>query len=169
MAKTSYAIAIGSNRRHGRHGGPAQVVEAALQALEAQGVKVEARSRVHRTPALGPAGREFANAAAVVRAKIDPPAMLALLKRIEGAFGRRAGRRWGPRVLDLDIILWSDGIWRARKLVVPHAGFAARGFVLTPLAEVAGDWPIPRHGATPRHLLARFNRRRAIDQRPLNT
>src|SRR5690606_17321399 len=66
MAKTSYAIAIGSNRRHGRHGGPPQVVEAALKALKAHGLKVKARSRVHRTPALGPAGREFANAAAVV-------------------------------------------------------------------------------------------------------
>jgi 2-amino-4-hydroxy-6-hydroxymethyldihydropteridine diphosphokinase len=169
MPKTSYAIAIGSNRRHGRHGGPAHVVAAAIKAIGKRGLKVKALSGVHRTAAFGPAGREFANAAAVVRGKLDPPQMLALLKSIERDFGRRRGRRWGARVLDLDIILWSGGRWAARDLHIPHQALAGRGFVLAPLAEVAGDWRIPRSAATVCHLLTRFNRRQPIDRRPSST
>ena len=61
MAKTSYAIALGSNRRHGRHGAPAGVLAAAIEAVRAVG-DVEAQSTIVGTPALGPAGRGFANA-----------------------------------------------------------------------------------------------------------
>ena len=169
MAKTSYAIAIGSNRRHGRHGSPASVVAASLKALEKHGLAIKARSRVHHTAALGPAGRQFANAAAIVRGTLEPPRMLALLKQVERRFGRRPGRRWGARVLDLDIILWSGGRWMERGLAIPHRAIAARGFVLRPLVEVAADWPVPRCGGKVRHLLARHNRRRPIDQRRSNT
>jgi 2-amino-4-hydroxy-6-hydroxymethyldihydropteridine diphosphokinase len=66
MAKTSYAIALGSNRRHGRHGAPARVLTAALDALGELG-KVEDISTIRSTPALGPAGRGFANAVALLR------------------------------------------------------------------------------------------------------
>jgi 2-amino-4-hydroxy-6-hydroxymethyldihydropteridine diphosphokinase len=156
MAKTSYAIALGSNRRHGRHGAPPAVLRAALAALAAQGVEVERVSAVRSTPALGPAGRGFANAAAVVASDLDPAALLALLKDTERAFGRRAGRRWGPRVLDLDIILWADGAWGGAGLTVPHPEFRRRGFVLDPLAEIAPGWRDPLTGLTVRQLRARL-------------
>ncbi len=153
MAPTSYAIALGSNRR-GRHGAPAATLRAAATAIGA--VRL---SKVRSTPALGPAGRGFANAVALVESKLDPPALLAELKRVERAFGRRAGRRWGPRVLDLDIILWSEGPWGGSGLVVPHPEFRRRRFVLEPLAEIAPGWRDPITGATVRQLLHRFARR----------
>jgi 2-amino-4-hydroxy-6-hydroxymethyldihydropteridine diphosphokinase len=166
MPRTSYAIALGSNRRHGRHGAPAGVLRAALQAMEEAGLAVAASSRIRTTPALGPAGRSFANAAAAVETDLDPLELLSLRKRIERAFGRRAGRRWGPRVLDLDILLWSEGSWAGGGLVVPHPAFRARRFVLDPLAEIAPDWRDPVTGATVRQLRARLARARPVDPEP---
>ena len=152
-----YAIALGSNRR-GRHGAPARIVRAAAAAIGASRL-----STVRLSPALGPAGRAFANAAAIVESDLDPPGLLARLKTVERDFGRRAGRRWGPRVLDLDIILWSEGAWAAEGLIVPHPEFRGRRFVLEPLAELAPGWRDPVTGATMRQLLARLARRPPID------
>jgi 2-amino-4-hydroxy-6-hydroxymethyldihydropteridine diphosphokinase len=153
MALTSYAIALGSNRR-GRHGSPAGIVRAAAAAIGAERV-----SKVRPTPALGPAGRGFANAVALVASDLDPPALLARLKQVERDFGRRGGRRWGPRVLDLDIILWSQGAWGGDGLIIPHPEFRRRRFVLQPLAEVAPTWRDPITGVTVRQLLFRLARR----------
>jgi len=169
MAKTSYAIALGSNRRHGRHGSPAGVVEAALDALDKGKLSLVARSTIHRTAALGPAGRSFANAVAIVATKLDPPALLVRLKKIERKFGRRRGRRWGPRVLDLDIILWSGGGWPRYprlaprgSLCIPHRELARRQFVLTPLAEIAAVWRDPTSGCTVRQLVRRLTAARPL-------
>jgi 2-amino-4-hydroxy-6-hydroxymethyldihydropteridine diphosphokinase len=148
-----YAIALGSNRR-GRHGAPSATVRAAAAAIGAKRL-----SRIRLTPALGPAGRGFANAVALVESALDPTALLAELKRVERAFGRRGGRRWGPRILDLDIILWSEGPWEGGGLVVPHPEFRRRRFVLEPLAEIAAGWRDPISGAFPRQLLHRLDRR----------
>jgi 2-amino-4-hydroxy-6-hydroxymethyldihydropteridine diphosphokinase len=117
---------------------------------------------VRPTPALGPAGRGFANAVALVESDLDPPRLLAALKRVEHDFGRRGGRRWGPRVLDLDIILWSEGAWAADGLVIPHPEFRRRRFVLGPLAELVPLWRDPITGATVRQLLHRLDRGTAI-------
>ena len=159
-----YAIALGSNRPHGRHGMPRDVVAAAIGRLEESGLQVKARSSTRTTPAMGPAGRAFANAAVVVASDLDPPALLALLKRTEHAFGRRRGRRWGPRVLDLDIILWSGGAWRTPGLIVPHPEFRIRRFVLDPLNEAAPDWRDPITGLTVRQILARLRAPRLVDR-----
>ena len=155
MAKTSYAIALGSNRRHGRHGGPSNVVRAAVANLNKLG-EVGAVSTIRSTPALGPAGRGFANAAVLLETDLEPDELLDALKRIERDFGRRGGRRWGPRVLDLDIILWSEGPWDGPGPLVPHAQFRSRDFVLAPLAEIAADWRDPISGATVRQLRFRL-------------
>ena len=160
MVVTSYAIALGSNRRS-RHGSPAETVRAAARAIGA-----ERLSTIRTTPALGPAGRGFANAIAIVESDLDPPELLAELKRIERDFGRRPGKRWGPRVLDLDIILWSGGSWASGGLVVPHPEFRSRRFVLEPLAELAPAWRDPVGGATVRQLLALLVRGRAVDPAP---
>jgi 2-amino-4-hydroxy-6-hydroxymethyldihydropteridine diphosphokinase len=152
MGKTSYAVALGSNRRS-RHGSPAATVRAALVQLAPDAV-----STIRATPALGPAGRGFANAAAILSTRLDPLELLAHVKEIERAFGRRGGRKWGPRVLDIDILLWSGGAWGEGGLIVPHPEMRARRFVLEPLAEIAPDWRDPLTGATVRQLLHRLRR-----------
>ncbi|HWT11465.1 MAG TPA: 2-amino-4-hydroxy-6-hydroxymethyldihydropteridine diphosphokinase [Allosphingosinicella sp.] len=158
QARTSYAVALGSNRRHGRHGAPAGVVRAAIGALARLG-EVERVSRIRTTPALGPAGRGFANALVLLRSALAPDSLLDSLKAIEREFGRRRGRRWGPRVLDLDIILWSQGPWGGPGPLLPHPEFRKRRFVLEPLAEIAPDWRDPVSGATARQLLYRLGKR----------
>jgi 2-amino-4-hydroxy-6-hydroxymethyldihydropteridine diphosphokinase len=157
MASQTYAIALGSNRRHGRYGSPAQVIAAAVDALEGRGLKVARVSKIKSTPALGPAGRSFANAALILQSDLQPPALLAELKEVERRFGRRPGRRWGPRVLDLDILLWSEGPWESPGLVVPHPAMRERDFVLGPLAEIAPDWKDPITGLTVRQLRFRLS------------
>jgi 2-amino-4-hydroxy-6-hydroxymethyldihydropteridine diphosphokinase len=153
VKRTSYAIAIGSNRR-GRHGSPEREVAAATAALGA----VSARSRTLGTPPLGPSNRRFANAVVVLESDEEPPAMLRRLKAIERAFGRRRGRVWGARVIDLDIILWSGGAWSDSRLTVPHPHFRERDFVLVPLVEVAPDWRDPVTALSVRQLAARLRR-----------
>ena len=152
-----YAIAIGSNRPHGRHGRPAGVVEAAIARLDADFGLFDA-SPIVLNAAHGGAGRDFANAVALVESDEDPPEMLRRLKTIERGFGRRRGKRWGPRVLDLDVILWSGGRFRSRRLAIPHPRLESRAFVLQPLAAIAPSWRI--HGAlNARHLAHRLARR----------
>jgi 2-amino-4-hydroxy-6-hydroxymethyldihydropteridine diphosphokinase len=147
---SEYAIALGSNRRS-RHGSPAATLRAALAEL-----KPLRASAIRATPALGPAGRAFANAVAIVESGLAPDELLDQLQAMERRFGRRGGRRWGPRVLDLDIVLWSGGAWRGPGPTVPHPEFRARRFVLQPLAEVAPDWRDPLTGASVRQLVARL-------------
>lgn len=151
-----YAIAIGSNRPHGRFGRPASVVEAAIAQLDQEFGLFDA-SPVLINAAHGGAGRDFANAVALVESSLDPPEMLCRLKAIERQFGRRRGRRWGPRVLDLDVVLWSGGTVRSRSLTVPHAQIASRSFVLEPLAAIAPAWRVGP--LTVRHLAHRLARR----------
>jgi 2-amino-4-hydroxy-6-hydroxymethyldihydropteridine diphosphokinase len=149
-----YVIALGSNRR-GRHGGPADAVRAALGAIGG----VVAVSPLIATPPLGPAARRFVNAAAVIESDETPRDLLARLKAIEAAFGRRPGQRWRDRVIDLDIVLWSGGVWADDRLTIPHALFRERRFVLDPLAALVPDWRDPLTGRTVRQLAARLTRR----------
>jgi len=152
-----YAIAIGSNRPHGRHGRPAGVVEAAIARLDRDFGLFDA-SPIVLNAAHGGAGRDFANAVALVESGLDPPDMLGRLKAIEREFGRRRGKRWGPRVLDLDVALWSGGKWRSRRLTVPHRQLGKRSFVLNPLAAIAPNWRV-EGPLTARHLAHRLARR----------
>ncbi|WP_343346782.1 2-amino-4-hydroxy-6-hydroxymethyldihydropteridine diphosphokinase [Sphingomicrobium sp. XHP0239] len=149
-----YGIGIGSNRRHHRHGRPEQVVAAAFERLEADFSLFDA-SPIIGNRAFGFAGRDFANAAALVESELEPDAMLAALKIIEHDFGRRGGRRWGDRVLDLDILAWDGGTYVARDLVIPHPALEERASALFPLARIAPDW---RAGGSLklRHLAARL-------------
>jgi 2-amino-4-hydroxy-6-hydroxymethyldihydropteridine diphosphokinase len=154
-----YAIGIGSNRRHGRYGRPAGVVEAAIARLD-QDFTLFNASPIVLNPALGRSGREFANAVALVESDLEPPDLLKDLKAIEREYGRRRGRRWGCRVLDLDIVAWSGGQWRSPALTVPHPALHTRAFVIGPLAAIAPDWRI-RGALAARHLAHRLARRAA--------
>jgi 2-amino-4-hydroxy-6-hydroxymethyldihydropteridine diphosphokinase len=152
-----YAIAIGSNRPHGRFGRPPNVVEAVIARLDREFGLFDA-SPIVLNRALGRAGRDFANAVALVESDLEPPEMLRRLKAIERGFGRRPGKRWGPRVLDLDIVLWSGGRFRSRRLTIPHREIDKRSFVLDPLAGIAPGWRI-RGPLSVRHLAHRLARR----------
>ncbi|WP_426164070.1 2-amino-4-hydroxy-6-hydroxymethyldihydropteridine diphosphokinase [Sandarakinorhabdus sp. DWP1-3-1] len=158
---TTILIALGSNRRHGRHGRPEGVVSAAIAALTAAGLAVTARSRTHPTAPLGPGGRRFANAVVTVTSALPLADVLLLIKRIEHDFGRRGGRRWGDRVLDLDIIGAGAAVVRSGPLQVPHPRLAGRRFVLDPLVEVAPMWRHPVRNLTARQLRARAMRPKA--------
>jgi 2-amino-4-hydroxy-6-hydroxymethyldihydropteridine diphosphokinase len=153
-----YAVALGSNRRHCRFGAPAGVIEAAIARLDEEFDLFDA-APIILNKAVGGAGRDFANSVALVRSMLPPAAMLTVLKGIEREFGRRPGRRWGERVLDLDLAAWNKGRFRSRGLTIPHPRLAERDFVLGPLAAIAPDWRIVGPLSV-RHLLSRLGKRR---------
>jgi 2-amino-4-hydroxy-6-hydroxymethyldihydropteridine diphosphokinase len=100
-------------------------------------VAVEAVSRVYET-----APREvedqpsFLNAACRIATDLDPPSLLSVLKEIERDLGRVAGPRFGPRAIDLDILMWEGGRWRDERLEVPHPRLTGRRFALVPLLDL---------------------------------
>lgn len=150
--------------RHVCHGAPPAVLRAALEALDAERrIAVKAVSSIVASAPLGPSRRRYANAAAIVKSALPPLELLLRLQRIERAFGRRRrGRRWGARVLDLDIVLWSGGIWCDPALAIPHPEFRTRAFVLAPAVCIAPRWRDPLTGLTLRQLSARLTRPRPL-------
>jgi 2-amino-4-hydroxy-6-hydroxymethyldihydropteridine diphosphokinase len=152
-----YLIAFGSNMRHPRHGPPDRVVAAAIDALD---LPVTARSQIIASRPVGPSLRTYANAVVLAETAMTPTELLDHLLALEAHFGRlRRGQRWGKRVLDLDIILWSGGIWASPGLAIPHLAFRDRNFVLGPAAAVAPRWRDPVTGFRLNHLKARLDRR----------
>lgn len=160
MPRSTYIVAIGSNRP-GRWGDPRATVAAALDRLGGLA------SPIVSSAPLGPSLRTYANAVTLLASEEAPAALLARLKAMERAAGRRPGRRWGARVLDLDIVLWSGGGWRSRTLTVPHRAFRVRDFVLAPLVAVAPRWRDPDTGLTVAQLHARLTRPRPMPRRTL--
>lgn len=132
-----------------------------MEELSALGT-VRARSPVIDSAPIGAARRIFANAVAELESDFSPPQLLGELKAIERGFGRRRGRAWGDRVLDLDIALWSGGNWHSRDLQIPHVGLAERAFVLGPASMIAPEWRDADTGLTLRQLHARLTRPRPL-------
>lgn len=157
MDEQRYLIALGSNMRHVRHGAPERVLRAAVGHLPGS---VEAIAPLIVSAPLGPSRRRYANGVAVLRTELMPEPLLARLKQIEREFGRRTGgQRWGSRVLDLDIVLWSGGTWATPGLTIPHPAFRVRDFVLGPAAAIVPGWRDPLSGLSVRQLLARLKRK----------
>ena len=152
-----YPIALGSNRRHVRHGRPTDVLAAATDALCELG-DVQAVAPVMTSRPIGPSRRAYANGALLLESTADPRALLTGLKAMEMRFGLRRGRRWSERTLDLDIILWSGGMWNDRLLHIPHLHFRARGFVLKPCIAIAAKWRDPVTGLSLSQLRARLKK-----------
>lgn len=118
-------------------------------------------SRLYRSAPLGPADQpDYVNAVAALDTWLDPYELLAELKALEDRHGRvRAGVRWGPRTLDLDLLVFGDLRLSSESLTVPHPGIAEREFVLRPLAEIAPVLEIPGLG-TVQSLLVHCPRNR---------
>ena len=126
-------------------------LRAALAALDAlPGTRVLCASRFYRTPAWGvEAQPDFTNAVAVLDTALPARALLDALLDIARAHGRERaadGSRWGPRTLDLDLLLYGESVIDEPGLVVPHPQLHARAFVLVPLAEIAPDAMVPGRG-----------------------
>jgi len=97
----------------------------------------------------------------VIETELAPLALLNALQQIECDLGRRKrGQRWRERVIDLDIILWSGGLWSDARLNIPHPLSRARRFVLAPLAQIVPDWRDPVTLLTIKQLLHRLDRKR---------
>jgi 2-amino-4-hydroxy-6-hydroxymethyldihydropteridine diphosphokinase len=145
-------VALGSNLDD-----PAAQIERAFVALsELRDCKLIARSRRYRTQPLGPQDQpEFVNAAAGLLTTLAPRELLIELKSIERALGRDVPVvRWGPRRIDLDLLVHADAQISESDLVVPHRGLPQRNFVLYPLCDIAPDLHVPGHGRV-RQLAAR--------------
>ena len=112
----------------------------ALGMLAAPGTRLRAVSGLYRTPPMGSAaGDTFWNAAAELDTNVPPVALLDRLLDIEGQLGRVRTRHWGPRTIDLDLILYDAAVLATPRLTLPHPAAWFRRFVLDPLAEVAPD------------------------------
>ena len=134
-------IAIGSNLAS-----PLEQVNAAVQALgEIPQSQIIAVSSFYRTPPLGPQDQpDYLNAAVVLDTALDAETLLGNTQRIELQQGRvRKAERWGPRTLDLDLMLFGNEIINTERLTVPHYDMKNRGFMLWPLFEVAPDLTFP--------------------------
>jgi len=120
----------------------------------AQGVCPVRASRIYVGEPGGRSGQPwFLNVALLGRTSLSPDALLLLAKKIESAAGRKAGPRWGPRELDVDIILFGDRVVRETHLEIPHPRMADRRFCLLPVSEIAPDFTVPPGGQTVRDLL----------------
>ena len=165
LTTTHALIAIGSNL-----GDRSANIERSLAALDAlPEVRLAAVSTVIETEPVGPAGQgPYLNAAAELATTVGSPrALLDCLLGVEHWLGRDRSReeRWGPRVIDLDLLAFGDAVTDEPGLVVPHPRLHERDFVLIPLAEIAPDFLLPRLDATPATLLERLR----AGQRPAHT
>lgn len=155
QARGKVFLGLGANSP-GPWGSPAETFRRALSELQRNGVRVDALSGLYRTAALGAARQPaYLNAAAAISTALPPPALLRLLKQIEARAGRRGGRPWGARTLDLDILDYKGLIWnwterrsgavfsRRRRLTLPHPEIEKRPFVLRPLMDIAPGWRHP--------------------------
>ncbi|GJD53220.1 2-amino-4-hydroxy-6-hydroxymethyldihydropteridine pyrophosphokinase [Methylobacterium crusticola] len=146
-------LGLGSNL-----GDKAAMLARAAAALAATpGIRVTARSRDYRTPPWGDTEQDwFLNAALAVETALDPHALLEACLAVEARLGRVRARRWGPRIIDIDVLHYAGAAVSDARLVLPHRFVRERAFVLVPLAEIAPELVIG--GETVRAALAKLDR-----------
>jgi 2-amino-4-hydroxy-6-hydroxymethyldihydropteridine diphosphokinase len=144
------AIALGSNL-----GDSLAILEAALITLDEHAdITLVSRSSWYKTRPIGPPQPDYLNGCALLQTTLEPLPLLEQLLAIERRFGRQRGERWGPRSLDLDILLYGDVVVTTESLQIPHPRMCERAFVLVPLAEIAPDWIEPVTGLSVASLCA---------------
>jgi len=151
-------IALGANLASVAYGPPRRGLEAALALLEAEGIRVGARSRWWLSEPVPPADQPwYVNGVARIETALSPELLLERLLALETRFGRVRGAPNAPRALDLDLLDY-EGECRAPSapsgLTLPHPRLEGRAFVLKPLAEVAPHWRHPLSGRSVSELIA---------------
>ncbi len=137
-------VALGSNLSDPEF----QVRSAAKELNEVDGIEVKALSNLYLTPPMGPEGQaDYVNGVAAMRTTLDPHDLLDALQNIERLHHRQRDVRWGPRTLDLDILLYGEKIIDTVDLVIPHPGIPLRAFVLYPLYEIDPNLQLPTLGS----------------------
>ncbi len=144
-------ISIGSNA-----GGRGANCSRAIEALsEASGIEVVAESPLYETEPWGNTDQPaFVNSAVEIRTTLSPSGLLEYLKALEHELGRVPTYRWGPRVLDLDIVFFGSRVVDTERLKVPHPFVSERAFVLVPLADIAPGFAHPVTHRTVAEMLA---------------
>ena len=150
---TGAYLGLGSNI-----GDKAANLAAAVEGLAAvPGLRVVARSADYRTPPWGETDQDwFLNGALAIETDLDPHALLDACLGVERDLGRIRERRWGPRVIDIDVLHYAGAAVSDVRLVLPHRYVRERAFVLVPLAEIAPDLVIG--GETVTEALAKLDR-----------
>ncbi|QDL92173.1 2-amino-4-hydroxy-6-hydroxymethyldihydropteridine diphosphokinase [Paroceanicella profunda] len=169
-------VAVGSNLQSGPFGATGPLCDA-LSGMPGESIRPRLVSPWFRSPAWPPGiGPDFVNGALLADTPLGAEESLAALHRIENALGRVRERRWGPRLIDLDLLAWNDLVTPGRAevealmalgleagnrpapehLVLPHPRLHERGFVLAPLLKVAPDWRHPLTGLSVREMHARL-------------
>ena len=144
-------IGIGSNL-----GSPLENCQRSIALLEEHPrIKVIARSSFYETEPVGPTNQNwFLNAVAEVSTELEPIPLLEGLLEIEGSMGRIRNEKWGPRIIDLDLLLYEGRVLKNSRLEIPHPEMTQRRFVLAPLAELAPDLVHPLEKKTIQQLLS---------------
>lgn len=143
QGRESAYVALGSNLDD-----PVQQLERAFDALaDLPGTSLIARSSLYRSAPFGPVAQpDFVNAVAKLQTSLGARALLGHLQAIESSQGRRREVPWGPRTLDLDLLVYGAEVIDEPRLTVPHPGIVERNFVLLPLKEIAPELVIPGTG-----------------------
>ena len=143
-------IGIGSNL-----GIPAENCEQAIRLLHTPpGIEVIARSSLYESEPVGKIEQNwFVNTAVAIRTSLSPESLLNTIFKIEKDLGRERREKWGPRIIDLDILAYEDRVIHTTALTLPHPEMTKRRFVLLPLSEFAGDYMHPVENKTIHTLL----------------
>lgn len=150
----SVYIGLGSNLGH-REGYLRSAIEALCDLSQG---RIEATSSIYETPPVGVTDQpDFLNAVVKVETPLSPREVLSICQRIEEHLGRIRTRRWGPRTIDLDLLLYEDRVVHEEDLILPHPRMAERIFVLVPLLEIEPCWIHPIEQRTGKELLRRIS------------
>ena len=139
MTEVAY-ISVGSNLNN-----PYQQVKSAIGKLKiADNIYIETISGWYLSDPVGPKNQSrYVNGVIKISTRLSPNQLLKKLHEIEDAHGRIRNMRWGPRTLDLDILLYGSRMMNTKKLTIPHPEMKIRNFVLTPLADIEPDLVLP--------------------------
>ena len=133
--------------------------------LKTEGITLQKISSVYETDPVGYEAQEaFLNGVATIQTSLSPFSLLHTLKNIETVIGRKHRIRWGPREIDLDILIYGDLCLQTEKLIIPHPEMHLRGFVLVPLAEIAPDLMHPVFQESIQNLLNRLDDDKSISE-----